>query len=191
MSKNRVIAFTDAILAIVMTILVLELEKPAAATWQAIWDLRENFFAYAISFFWLSVMWINLHNEWHYVKCVSLSVIWWNVLLLFTSSLFPYVTSFVSLNFQSSVAAALYLLVALSVTIAFYGLANAVHKTNPSLPREILVTYDRTSAVDILIKVVGLLLAAFIYPPFGLFSVILSAIWVVLKMQLHIVDDNH
>lgn len=43
MSKNRVIAFTDAILAIVMTILVLELEKPAAATWQAIWDLRENF----------------------------------------------------------------------------------------------------------------------------------------------------
>ena len=73
----------------------------------------------------------------------------------------------------------------------FYGLANAVHKTNPSLPREILVTYDRTSAVDILIKVVGFLLAVFIYPPFGLCSVILSAIRVVLKMQLHIVDDNY
>ncbi|MCY7151831.1 hypothetical protein [Streptococcus gallolyticus] len=53
------------------------------------------------------------------------------------------------------------------------------------------MTYDRTSAVDIPIKVVGLLLAVFIYPPFGLFSVILSAICVVLNIQLHIVDDNH
>ena len=53
MSKERVLAFTDAVLAIIMTILVIELEKPTEATLQAILELKTNFFAYALTFFWL------------------------------------------------------------------------------------------------------------------------------------------
>ena len=52
MSKERLIAFTDAVLAIIMTILVLELERPNQISWQALWDLRTNFFAYTISSGW-------------------------------------------------------------------------------------------------------------------------------------------
>lgn len=55
MDKERLAAFTDAVLAIIMTILVLELEKPEHVTWQGIWALRVNYFAYALSFFWLGL----------------------------------------------------------------------------------------------------------------------------------------
>ena len=51
LKKERLIAFTDAVLAIIMTILVLELEKPSTPTSQAFWELRQNFFAYFLSFF--------------------------------------------------------------------------------------------------------------------------------------------
>lgn len=46
-----------------MTILVLELEKPAEASWEAVWALRQNFASYMISFFWLGAMWVNLHSQ--------------------------------------------------------------------------------------------------------------------------------
>lgn len=83
MGKERLMAFTDAVLAIIMTILVLELERPEAATLAALWALKENFFAYALSFFWLGTMWVNLHNEWHGISQISNAVVWWSVVLLF------------------------------------------------------------------------------------------------------------
>ena len=67
MKKERLIAFTDAVLAIIMTILVLELEKPDAPTLEAFWELRQNFFAYFLSFFWLGSLWIALNNLWEKV----------------------------------------------------------------------------------------------------------------------------
>lgn len=80
MSKERLSAFTDAILAIIMTILVLELKKPEAADWASLWALRSDFFSYAVSFFWLGAMWVNIHNQWSRIEkidnkviCVSLS----------------------------------------------------------------------------------------------------------------------
>ena len=75
MKKERLIAFTDAVLAIIMTILVLELEKPDAPTLEAVWELRQNFFAYFLSFFWLGSLWIALNNLWEKVENISASVI--------------------------------------------------------------------------------------------------------------------
>ena len=62
MSKERLGAFMDAVIAIVMTILVLELEKPAAPTLAALCALRINFAAYALSFLWLAALWTSLHH---------------------------------------------------------------------------------------------------------------------------------
>ena len=71
MEKERLGAFIDAVLAIVMTILVLELEKPKTFDLQGLWELRTNFFAYGISFFWLGAMWVNIHSSSHLIKKVS------------------------------------------------------------------------------------------------------------------------
>ncbi len=75
MEKEKLGAFMDAVLAIIMTILVLELEKPSAPTFKAIWELKMNFFAYTLSFFWLGTFWINIHNQWGRIKYVSKNVV--------------------------------------------------------------------------------------------------------------------
>ena len=80
---ERLVAFTDAVLTIIMTILVLELAKPSEPTLEAFRALRENFFAYFLSFFWLGSLWIALNGIWERVKQISNGVIWWNLLLLF------------------------------------------------------------------------------------------------------------
>ena len=101
MSKDRLTAFTDAILAIIMTILVLELEKPSAPTLEALWALRTSIFSYTISFFWLGAMWVNLHSQWQKVERVDNHVVWCSIVMLFFSSFFPWVKSFVSQYFMS------------------------------------------------------------------------------------------
>ena len=87
MEKERLVTFTDAVLAIIMTILVLELKKPTEPTLAQLWALRESFLAYAMSFFWLGSMWINLHNTWSKANIISTKVIGWNIVLLFLLSL--------------------------------------------------------------------------------------------------------
>ena len=76
MRKDRVAAFTDAVLAIIMTILVLELKKPGSLTIEALWNLRFSFFSYALSFFWLGSMWINIHNEWESIDRINSKTLW-------------------------------------------------------------------------------------------------------------------
>ena len=83
MNKDRLGAFMDAVIAIVMTILVLELDKPAAPTLQAFWDLRINFAEYALSFLWLAAMWTSLHNAWHVADKISGRTMWLSLGLLF------------------------------------------------------------------------------------------------------------
>lgn len=92
MNKERTTAFTDAILAIIMTILVLELQEPKTLNWAGIWALRESYFSYAISFFWLGTMWIGIHNEWQHIEKISGVTLWANLVMLFWASLFPYTT---------------------------------------------------------------------------------------------------
>ncbi|CZQ98157.1 TMEM175 family protein [Trichococcus collinsii] len=83
MNKDRLIAFTDAILAIIMTILVLELQEPETLSLQGLWALKGSYSAYTLSFFWLGTMWIGLHNEWQNVEKISIPVIWYNLSILF------------------------------------------------------------------------------------------------------------
>lgn len=83
MNKERLATFIDAVLAIVITILVLELRKPDPISLNGFLALRENFFAYALSFFWLGAMWVNLHNEWYRIKRINTKTIWAAMLILF------------------------------------------------------------------------------------------------------------
>lgn len=101
MIKERVVAFTDAVLAIIMTILVLDLDKPDPLTWSGFGKLWPQFLAYAFSFFWLGSMWVHLHIEWSGVKLVDQPVLWTSITLLFFCSLIPYSTSLVAGNVLS------------------------------------------------------------------------------------------
>ena len=176
MNKERLAAFMDAILAIIMTILILELKKPEAATIKALWNLRVDFFAYTLSFFWLGTMWVNLHNEWHKIKYITPSIVWVNVVILFFSSFFPYVTSFVTSYYNSSVAQGFYGIIVLAVTfcniISLY-LIEKVNKHDKEL-QESLKTMIRWIKVDISIKIIGLIISCIFYPPAMMISVYIT-----------------
>ena len=176
MNKERLAAFMDAVLAIIMTILILELKKPETATLKALWNLRVNFFAYTLSFFWLGTMWVNLHNEWHKIKYITPSIVWVNVVILFFSSFFPYVTSFVTSYYNSSVAQGFYGIIVLAVTfcniISLY-LIEKVNKHDKEL-QESLKTMIRWIKVDISIKIIGLIISCIFYPPAMMISVYIT-----------------
>ena len=180
MNKERLTAFTDAVLAIIMTILVLELEKPSEPTLKAIWELRTSYFSYTLSFFWLGTMWVNHHNEWQKVEKISKSVVWWSIILLFFSSLFPYTTSFVNSYFYSSVAQVFYGVVVLAVTYVNIELSRALEKANENNKKLKERTIKRINwlYIDIAIKIAGLIVSVFIYPPAMMLSVFITSILV-------------
>lgn len=101
MSKERLTTFIDAVLAIVMTILVLDLKLPVQITVGGFWALRDQFIAYFISFFWIGTTWVGLHNNWHRVKTITRGAPWLAIGLLFFSSLVPYATRIVSAHVMS------------------------------------------------------------------------------------------
>ena len=185
MNKERLVAFMDAVLAIIMTILILELKKPETATLKALWNLRVDFFAYTISFFWLGTMWINLHNEWHKIKYITTSIIWTNVVLLFFSSFFPYVTFFVTSYYNSSVAQGFYGVIVLAVTFCNIISGHLIGKANRNdeKSQESLKIRIRWLSIDTIIKIIGLIISCTFYPPAMMISVYITLLGIVLPAQ--------
>ena len=185
MNKERLAAFMDAILAIIMTILILELKKPETATLKALWNLRVDFFAYTLSFFWLGTMWVNLHNEWHKIKYITPSIVWVNVVILFFSSFFPYVTSFVTSYYNSSVAQGFYGIIVLAVTFCNTISGHLIGKANRNNEKsqESLKIRMRWLSIDIIIKIMGLIISCTFYPPAMMISVYITLLGIVLPAQ--------
>ena len=176
MGKERLMAFTDAVLAIIMTILVLELETPESASLSAIWALRENYFAYALSFFWLGTMWVNLHNEWHDVNQISKGVVWWSVILLFFSSLIPYAIRFVNVDYNSSTTQCFYGIIVFLVTLSNVALSRVLEKANHTEQeiKEGIAGNRKRLYFDLALKAIGMLLCLTVYPPAMMISVLLT-----------------
>ena len=185
MNKERLAAFMDAVLAIIMTILILELKKPETATLKAFWNLRVDFFAYTLSFFWLGTMWVNLHNEWHKIKYITPLIVWVNVVLLFFSSFFPYVTSFVTSYYNSSVAQGFYGIIVLAVTFCNIISGHLIGKANRNdeKSQESLKIRMRWLSIDIIIKIMGLIISCTFYPPAMMISVYITLLGIVLPAQ--------
>lgn len=176
MNKERLTAFTDAVLAIIMTILVLELEKPKTVSWAGFWDLRMNFFAYAISFFWLGLMWADNHRAFHKVDKISDGTVAWTLIMLFFASLFPYSTSIVASDFNNSTAQVFYGIVIILVSLSNIGISHSLNKTGNKYKFKAL--FDMSSglvAIDLLIKVIGILLSLTIFPPATMWSIFIAS----------------
>lgn len=190
MNKERTTAFTDAILAIIMTILVLELKEPATLNWAGIWALRESYFSYALSFFWLGTMWIGIHNEWQHVKAISGATLWANLVVLFWASFFPYTTKIVSANFDNKTAQIMYGTIAALTTISNIWMSHTLTnvKENEAIKAKSLFR-QRWLTIDLIIKVIGIIIAATIYPPAAMFSVLIAAI--VIAAPAHFLEATH
>src|SRR5260370_39371510 len=120
MSKSRLEAFSDGVIAIIITIMVLEFKVPHEATWQALIPVAPVFLSYALSFVFVGIYWSNHHHLLQAVEHVNGRVLWANLHLLFWLSLTPFVTGWLGENQFAAWPVALYGAVLLFAAIAYF-----------------------------------------------------------------------
>lgn len=126
MSKGRMEAFTDGVLAIIITIMVLELRPPHEADWNALQALLPTILGYILSFLYVGIYWNNHHHLMQAAKTVNGRVLWTNMFLLFWLSLIPFATSWMGETHFRSHPVTLYGLVLLMAAISYYLLEMAL-----------------------------------------------------------------
>lgn len=130
MGKGRLEAFSDGVIAIIITIMVLEMKVPHGADLEALKPLLPVFLSYVLSFVNIGIYWNNHHHMLHSVQKVNGSVLWLNIHLLFWLSLFPFATGWVGENHFSTWPVALYGFVAMMSGVAYYFLAQCLAGIN-------------------------------------------------------------
>ena len=120
MKKSRLEAFSDGVLAIIITIMVLELKVPSEPTLAALWPLWPKILSYLMSFVFIGIYWNNHHHLWQVVEQVNGAVLWANLHLLFWLSLVPFVTAWMGENHFAAAPVALYGVVLLGSGCAYY-----------------------------------------------------------------------
>jgi uncharacterized membrane protein len=131
MTKTRLEAFSDAVIAIIMTIMVLELKVPHDASWHALHELWPVFLSYIVSFLMLGIYWGNHHHLVHTIKEVRGGILWANLHLLFWLSLIPFATAWMGENDFAKNTVAVYALLADLCGVAYYILLLIIQKCNP------------------------------------------------------------
>jgi uncharacterized membrane protein len=129
MHKTRLEAFSDGVLAIIITIMVLEMKVPHGENLDILRPLLPVFFSYVLSFVYVGIYWNNHHHMLHAAHRVSGSVLWANLHLLFWLSLLPFVTGWMGENHFAPLPAALYGVVLLMAGFAYWILARAIIAT--------------------------------------------------------------
>jgi uncharacterized membrane protein len=126
MGKERLAAFSDGVIAIIITIMVLELKIPHGASWSVLVDVAPNFLSYVLSFVYLAIYWHNHHHLLHTVERVDGLILWANSHLLFWLSLVPAATAWLGENFPAAVPTAVYGWIMLMPGVAYYLLQKAI-----------------------------------------------------------------
>ncbi len=160
MSKGRLEAFSDGVIAIIITIMVLELRVPSGTDLSALKPLIPVFISYVLSFVFLGIYWSNHHHLMQAVKSVNGSVLWANLHLLFWLSLIPFVTRWTGENGFGTWPVAFYGIVLLFAAIAYFILVHVLlahHGKKSTLA--VALGSDFKGKISIVIYVVALLLA--------------------------------
>jgi uncharacterized membrane protein len=136
--KSRLEAFSDGVLAIIITIMVLELKVPHGATLDVLLPLLPVFFSYALSFLYVGIYWNNHHHMLHAVQHIGAGVMWANLHLLFWLSLLPFVTGWAGENHFAALPMACYGVVLLMAALAYFVLQQQIirHQGADSLLRK-------------------------------------------------------
>ncbi|OJW83675.1 MAG: hypothetical protein BGO69_05095 [Bacteroidetes bacterium 46-16] len=119
MTKSRLEAFSDGVLAIIITIMILEIKVPEGDTFEALQGVLPSFLSYVLSFIFIGIYWSNHHHMMHAVTSVNGAVLWANLALLFWLSLIPFATNWMSENHFTTVPVALYGMVLLMCAISY------------------------------------------------------------------------
>ena len=178
MKKDRFVAFFDAVMAIIMTIVVLEFVIPGGTDWSDLKVLAFQIVAYAVSFFWLGGMWINIHGLWQEVEEIDRSILWTNIALLFFASMIPFFTVYFGRNITEKVPAMLYAIDVMLITLTNLASIELLAKKNEKI-RLNAKRFALSEFLDLGVKTVGVIIGATVFPSAILISVIISTLFLI------------
>jgi uncharacterized membrane protein len=132
MSSTRLEAFSDGVIAIIITIMVLEMKVPHGDRLDELWPIVPVFLSYVLSFVYVGIYWNNHHHMLHATSMVTGGILWANLHLLFWLSLFPFATGWMGENHFAATPVALYGLVLLMASLAYYILQQTIIRAEGS-----------------------------------------------------------
>ena len=181
MGSQRLVAFSDGVLAIIITIMVLELKVPHSAELAALESVLPVFMSYVLSFIYVGIYWNIHHHLFHSNKHVSAGILWANLHLLFWLSLFPFTTAWMGENHYAATPAALYGCVLLAAALAYTILQQTIISSQGenSLLRK-AVGRDRKGKLSVVLYITAILAALFAshWIAMGLY-VLVAVVWFV------------
>lgn len=180
MSKGRLEAFSDGVLAVIITIMVLEMKSPHGGSLAALRPLIPISLSYVLSFVYIGIYWNNHHHLLHATERVNGATLWANLHLLFWLSLIPFTTAWVGQNHFESWPVAVYGMVLLLAGVAYYILTKAlIHLHGQGSPLATSIGRDRKGQISIAIYAVAIPLA-FVRPWIsGTFYTIVAIMWLI------------
>ena len=188
MKTNRLEAFSDGVIAVIITIMVLELHVPEENGLAGLWHLAPRLGIYAFSFAMTGIYWINHHEILRRTEAANYRVLWANMLFLFTLSLIPFFTDYVGEKHFDSFSTALYAVVMLLAGQGFL----VLRLTLDRLRRERGETLPRTSRLETIKHLTSLTLyvaavpVAYYKPILSLgLSLLVTLIWIAPELGLH------
>jgi uncharacterized membrane protein len=125
-SKGRLEAFSDGVIAVIVTLMVLDLKAPESDGFDELIKVAPSFLAYLISFIFAALYWINHHGLLIFLRRVTVQVLWANILLLFFLSLFPFATAYMAATKAGVTATALYGIIQLACGVSFMVLTDLI-----------------------------------------------------------------
>ena len=176
MKTNRIEAFSDGVMAILITIMVLELKAPHDPTPASLARMWPTFFAYVLSFVIIAIYWVNHHYLIHLVSRVDTVILWANMNLLFWISLIPWVTIYLGDNHALPFPVALYAAVSTAGALSFFLLRASIarHHHHELQFKRLNRRMARKNLIALVIYVAAIAMA-FIYTPLALVMIALPA----------------
>jgi uncharacterized membrane protein len=164
MTTSRMEAFSDGVIAILITIMVLELRAPEDVTWQGLRPILPIFLAYVLSFIFVGIYWANHHHMLQLAERVNGAILWANLHLLFWLSLIPFATAWMGEHHQASAPTALYGVVLLCAGAAYTILGRAlVREQGPSSQLAAALGKDAKGLVSVALYAIAI--ASAFYSP--------------------------
>lgn len=180
MNKNRLEAFSDGVLAIIITIMVLEFKVPSDTSIHALVQMSHKFLSYILSFIYVAIYWNNHHHMMHTVKSVNGKILWANLHLLFWLSLIPFATAWIGEHHFASFPMMVYGIILLMNGIAFNILQYQIicsHGLNSDLAKAIGKDYK--GKISVILYIIAVFLTQYFVAISGAIYILVALLWLV------------
>ncbi len=191
MNKTRLEAFSDGVLAIIITIMVLELKIPEGMDFNSLRPLFPKFLSYILSFIYVGIYWNNHHHMMHTVKQVTGGILWANLHLLFWLSLVPFVTAWIGENNFAPFPMILYGVILLMAAVAYFILQwQILKKHGPDSILSKAIGKDLKGKISPVLYIIGIISANF-NPLFaGIMYILVALMWLIPDKRIEKIIDS-